>query len=531
MRNNVISFLAMLLAFVLIAGAGFHWTVNRVYVPEGQSLMLRYKGPLVFGARDYAKTGHWAEEGEIGILAKLRGPGRHFYWPIWWERTLVDDVVVKPGEVGLVTCKLGDDLPSREFLVEGDIGNTKHKGILRKVLHPGRYRINPYGYGVQVVKILQEDSGKGNKYSGWVEIPTGYVGVVTNMADNRATGAKAGVQSNVLPPGIYPTNGREQQIDIVEVGYRHMTIQATKLRDASGKLIVDDEGEPQITNDLTGIEFPSSDGFEIQMDFTAVWGLMPDQAPHAIRTIGNVEAVEKKIVAPQVDSICRNNGSKYKAVELLVGTDREKFQESIVEQFQRVLKEKEITLLYGLVRHIYIPREVRKPIQTAFIADELKLTREQEQLTAKEEGTLKQAEKQVSLEKRRVEVDTIRLVAAKKAEGNRKAEGIRAETERLSAAIIKETAELLAQAAEIKGEAENRGKQMVEEAKAERFKLAVDAFGSPEAYNNWIFATGLPDDIKLNLIYAGQGTLWTDVNKADGSFGIRATMPLDPGKK
>ena len=27
---------------------GFDWTVNRIYVPEGKSLLLRYKGPLLF---------------------------------------------------------------------------------------------------------------------------------------------------------------------------------------------------------------------------------------------------------------------------------------------------------------------------------------------------------------------------------------------------------------------------------------------------------------------------------------------------
>ncbi len=531
MQRTITALGALLVMLLILAGAVFHWTVNRVYVPEGQSLMLRYKGPLILGDRLQAKTGHWAEEGEIGIRARLRGPGRHFYCPVWWERTNVPDVILKPGEVGLVTCKLGNDLPGGEFLVDGDIGRTSHKGILRKVLHPGRYRINPYGYEVVVVKSQVFVSGKGEKQAGWVEIPTGYVGVVTNMADNPATGAKKGVQDKVLPPGIYPINGREQQVDVVEIGYRHTTILATKLRDAQGALKVDEAGEPQIANDSKGIEFPSSDGFEIHMDFTAIWGLMPDQAPHAIRTIGNVESVENKIVAPQIESICRNNGSKYKAVELLVGTDREKFQDENVEQFQRVLDEKEITLLYGLIRHIYIPREVRKPIQTAFIADELKLTREQEQLTAKEEGAFKEAEKQVDLERRRVQVDTTRLVESKKASGNRQAEGIRAETERLEAAIQKETAELLAQAREIEGKAEFSGKQMVEEAKAGRFKLAVEAFGSPEAYNNWIFATGLPEDIQLNLLYAGQGTLWTDLDRTGGSFGVRATLPLETSGK
>ncbi len=141
-----------LLALVVLS-IGFVWTVNRIYVHEGESLQLRYKGPLIFGKREPAKTGYWAEEGQIGILAKLRGPGRHFYCPIWWEREIVRDTVIKPGEVGVVTCKLGDNLPAGDFLVDGDIGDTKFKGILRKVLHPGRYRINPYGYKVEIVQL------------------------------------------------------------------------------------------------------------------------------------------------------------------------------------------------------------------------------------------------------------------------------------------------------------------------------------------------------------------------------------------
>src|SRR4051795_7097216 len=52
------------LALVLFA-LGFHWFVNRVYVPPGHSLLLRYKGPLLFGSRQMAKPGYWAAEGEI----------------------------------------------------------------------------------------------------------------------------------------------------------------------------------------------------------------------------------------------------------------------------------------------------------------------------------------------------------------------------------------------------------------------------------------------------------------------------------
>jgi hypothetical protein len=503
----------------------FHWTVNRIYVPPGKSLLLRYKGPLLFGSRKTAKEGHLAEEGEIGILGEMRGPGRHFYCPIWWDRQIVDDVVIEPGHVGIVTSKLGEPLPEGEFLVDGDLGSTNNKGILRKVFPPGRYRANPYAYSFQIVRREVKQEGDQRKHSGWVEIPTGYVGVVTNLADNPLTGAKKGTQDKVLPPGIYPTNGREQEIDIIEIGYREATVAVEKRRDGAGDLVRDAAGEPLIADHGAGIAFPSSDGFPIHMDYTAIWGIMPDQAPESIRRFGNVDAVERKVVLPQIESICRNSGSQYSAVELLVGEDRQKFQQQTSNSIKEVLAETNITLLYGLVRHIYIPKEVREPIQTAFIADELKLTREQEERTALEEGRLREAERRVELESERVRVDTEKQVAEKIAEGRKKVGETHAETTKLEAAIEKETAALEAQAKVVRGEAEASARKMLEEAKAARFGLAVEAFGDPQAYNDWVFASSLPDDITLWLLYAGDGTLWTDLD----DLGLRANFPLRKG--
>ncbi len=526
-RSKLIIIPVVVLSMMLaIAAFLFHWTIDRIYVPEGQSLQLRYKGPLIFGDRIQAEPGMWAKEGQMGILEKMRGPGRHFYCPIWWERKLVDDVVIKPGEIGEVTCKLGKNQEGANFLVDGDIGHTEYKGVLRKVLHPGRYRVNPYGYTVEVKKRIDFTSGQSQKVAGWVEIPTGYVGVVTQLSDNQATGVKKGVQEKVLPPGNYPVNGREQQIDIVEIGYRHSTISVEVKHDQLGETVVDENGEPQISDPRSGIAFPSADGFPIHIDFTGIWGLMPDQAAHAVRTFGNVDQVEKKVVLPQIESICRNNGSEYKAVQLLVGSDREVYQKTCLDQFHSVLDDKEITLLYGLVRHVYIPKQVREPIQRAFIADELKLTREEEQSTAKEEARLREAENKVELATDTVDADTEKQVEEAKAGGQREAAKIEAETEKLVAAINKETEELKAQAVTILGEATNEGKKMVEEAKSDRFRLAVDAFGSPQAYNNWYFATNLPDNVELNFLYAGEGTLWTDMNKANGGFGVRGIIPL-----
>lgn len=520
--------ISYLTTFLVVVALGLfvfvRWTIDMVYVPVGQSLQITYKGPLFYGEKKSPKSGYWAEDNEIGVRKKLLGPGRHFYSPIWYDRVLVPDVIVPPGKVGIVKCQQGESLPAGEFLVDGDLESASKKGILRKVLTPGRYRINPYGFEVTFVGEQKKVDGNQVKHSGWVEIPTGYVGVVTNQAANPKTGATKGTQDKVLPPGLYPINGKEQQVDIVEIGYRETTVKMTKMRNRDGSLKLDIAGEPMVDPRTTkqGIDFPSSDGFEIYMDFTAIWGLMPNQAAHAVRTFGNVRQVEEKVVKPQIDSICRKNGSKYSAVEMLVGVDREKFQSINLEDLQKVLSEKEITLLYGLVRHIYIPQEVRGPIQKGFLAEELTITRQQEQETAKAEAELKEAEENISLERQKVTEDTERKFQQKVAEGDREARTIEAETEKMVAAIRKETAILNAKAVTTIGKATNEGKELIEKARADRFRVAVDAFGNNSAYNQWIFASELPDDIDLKFFYAGEGTMWTDMK----NIGVRANIPV-----
>jgi len=500
---------AAILALLLFEG--FEWTVNYTYVPAGKSVLLRYKGPLIFTWGNRYALGRFADEGEIGIKAKMLGPGRHFYCPIWWERTPVDDVVVHPGELAVVTSKLGQDLPSGQFLVDGDLCETKSKGILRRTFGPGRYRINPYGYDVKIVKTERLDVGNQQyKHSGWVHIYPGYVGVVTYLTEDKSFGRKAGIQNDTLPPGLYPINPHEKQIDVVSIGFNAEEISTEKKKDDQGQTALDESGEEQPIPD-TGISFPSSDGFKIHMDFSAIWGVLPHQAPDIIRRFGNIKAVEQKVIVPQCESICRNSGSKMGAVDLLIGDSRQKFQLDVDAEFNHILKEKNISLLYGLVRHIYIPREVREPIQKGYVADELALTRTQETMTAKMEARLREAEQRVLLEAARIVEGTKKLVAEIKANGQKESETIAAETERKVAAIDRRCAEIDAQKTVALGEADNAAKRMQQEARAQLFELAVKAFGDPMAYTQWQFAKGLPDDIELKMIYSGAGTLWTDM--------------------
>jgi hypothetical protein len=532
MRNKLIAAVVLIAAGVALLACAFVMVFNYIYVSEGHSLMLRYKGPLLFGRAVPAKPGHFAdpEAGEVGVYERLRGPGRHFYCPIWWERTIVDDVVVKSGEVAIVTSRMGDPLPPGQFLVDGGISGPQRatrQGILRNVFGPGRYRVNPYAFEFKVITEQQEKVGENTKHSGWVSVPPGFVGVVTLLADDPNLGKKSGIQNEVLPPGLYPANPRAQQIDIIEIGYRETSMATTHVLDRDGKEKLDESGEPEAVAN-SGIGFPSNDGFKIQLDFTAVWGIMPEDAPEVVQMFGSIAAAEQKVIIPQSESISRINGSKMGANDLLVGETRQKFQTAVSADFHNVLKDKHLSLLYGLVRHIYIPKDIRQPLQEGYVADELTLTREEERTTKTAEGELREAEKKVLQESEKVKVETAKLVASAIAEGQRQVGEIEAATKQQVAVIDKLIADLDAKRTQQLGQATAQVDQLMKEAQSQKFDLAVKAFGNADAYTKWQFAEGLPETIQLQLLYAGEGTLWTDLKNVQPTLPL--TSPAVPAK-
>jgi regulator of protease activity HflC (stomatin/prohibitin superfamily) len=543
-----------LVALYLIGYVGlWQWSICRVEVPPGSSLLLRYKGPFPFGGKEQAPEGtlvrldRRGRPPQVGILEAMPGPGRHFYSPLEYEWQLVADTIIAPGEIGVLTSKVGKPLPPGEFLAE-----PGYRGIRRRVLTPGRYRINTYAFDVAkkpVWECVGSTGGVARRQGDALLIPPGYVGVVTNKAANPRTGETQGTQDAVLQPGLYYLNPAEKRVDILGVGYNQTTLEVERQRDAAGRPLFSEaparpDGRTPAREPLyvagRGIEFPSKEGFPIHLDFTAIWGILPNQAPSVIRQFGSVkgadadiwDVVEATVIIPQIGSICRLHGSRQGAVDLLVGDTREAFQTDISEELEAVLEAKHLTLLFGLVRHIYVPTAVREPLQRAKIADELKLTRDQEQLTAQAEGDLKEAKARVILEERRTKADTTKQVAQLIASGEKKAREIEATTEKLRAEIDAQTATVQAQVTTTLGEAEARKTQLANEAQAERYRQSVQALGGPDAYNRYAFAEGLPADLRLGVFYAGPGTFWTDLKGFEqvllGKLATEAAAPPPP---
>jgi hypothetical protein len=518
----------VVVAYLIGAVAIWDWMICRVEVPAGKSLRLRYKGPFPFGRVPQAAEGTLVKldkssgrPEKVGILEDMPGPGRHFYNPFEYEVEMVDDIVIEPGKLGVVTAKFGKDLPAGEILADEGF-----RGTWRRVLTPGRYRMNPYGYKVDLVSVracVGSAIGIIGRKDDSTIIPPGYVGVVTNRADNPRTKESKGIQENVLQPGIYFLNPEEKRVDIISIGYNETTLMV-ETTNAPGRQVaadsqIDARGDRIGMNSATdpmylrgkGIEFPSNDGFTIHLDYTAIWGIHADQAPDVVRQFGALTDVEQKVILPQIGSICRMHGSKRGAVDLLVGDKREEFQTDTAEELDKVLASKNLTLLFGLTRHIYVPAQVREPIQRKYIADELTKTREQEQLTAKAQADLTEAKAKVVLEERRTKAETGKLVAETAAEGEKKSKLIAAETEKLKAEIDAKTAAIQADITTTLGEASAKKVELANQAEADKFRQYVETLGGPEAYNRYVFAEGLPNEMRLGIFYAGPGTFWTDL--------------------
>ena len=193
---------------------------------------------------------------------------------------------------------------------------------------------------------------------------------------------------------------------------------------------------------------------------------------------------------------------------------------------------KNLSLLFGLTRHIYVPRQIREPIQKGRIADELTKTRVQEQATAKAQAELTEAKAKVTLEERRTKAETEKMVAEVAAEGEKKAKEIEADHREAQGRDRRQ--DRRRRGADDQGlrRGDRQDGRAGQEAEADRYRQYVKALGGPDAYNKYVFAEGLPPDLRLGIFYAGPGTFWTDLKGFEqamlGKLATETTAPRPP---
>ena len=505
----------IILIAVAVAAVGYFvayegiwkWMVEAVDVPPDKMLIL------------VAKTGKEmppgriiADEGEKGVRLITYGTGRHFFNPFLYERQLHSQVVVGPGELGVVINKFGKQLPPDEFLAGKD-----ERGIQREVLLPGTYKLNPYAYEVKIVKM--------------VEIEPGHVGVIAARSGKTAKGQLAeegerGVQKRVLEPGLYAMNPEAFSVESIEIGFNQITMAH------GGKMpetLTTGQGTDKTRNDrgrpaersvtptkpvLSAVKFPSSDGFEITIDVTLLWQLLPQDAPEVFARYGNIHKIEENILIPQINSTARIKGSTFGAVDFIVGDKREEFQSAFQETIEKTLKEKRLQVDLALVQDTLVPDNISGPIQDSRIAAEWNITNVEKTKTEAKKAQLDESVGLIRQVEQVVEFETQRLEGNIAAEREKAVNQTAAEGRLQVAELARQTAIIRADTKRKLGGAEAKVVEMKGKAEGEGFAQQVAAAGSAADYNALQFAKQLPDRVKLSLIYAGNGTLWTDLEKA-----------------
>ena len=206
-KSKIIGMAVGAVAAVVVVFLGFLWTCCRVYVPAGYMAIVTAKtgDPLPSGRI-------LAEPGEKGVQRVPLAEGRHFLNPINNDWRIVRVTTIPAGSVGVVTSKTGKELSAGEILAPDE----DSKGVWRRVLGPGTYRLNPEGYDIAVMSAIN--------------IPIGYAGVVTSLTGKPAPKGQfagpgeKGVHEKILQPGLYYVNPRAYQVDVVEVGMNQVSI-------------------------------------------------------------------------------------------------------------------------------------------------------------------------------------------------------------------------------------------------------------------------------------------------------------------
>jgi hypothetical protein len=522
-RRLVPAALAILLAVIALHQL-WHWGFCRVYVEPDQALLVINKfGDALPPDRIVVPAG---EDHYKGVQAELRGPGRYFISPVshdWKVVPLVEIPAGRPQEwafdslgqlkepdaapkIGLVSLKEGLEPPPGQEVVEAG-----YKGLQREVLTPGTYKINPQQYEVTLypAAVVPPGSvGVVTRLSGDVrEVVSAALAPTTSAADPSTQPAaptrlavgpnQRGILTDVLQPGIYYLNPRLAKVTVVPVGYDAITLDHD-------------------TN--TSVRFYSNDGYQIEADLTVVWGRLPGDAPQIVANIGNVDKVRSNVIEPAMKAAFQNEGARYSAKELIQGTSRSEFQDALSKSLEQQVSARNVHILLALIRNIAVKDNsgndatsgLLATIQQTNIEKEKDLTNQQKTVTATKKAELEQTTKLVDVARETVAAETGVKTATLKAEGEKTAAETAGETEVKVAEVQKQVADLEAQRIEIMGKAQSEVLRLKNEADAQGAKMLVDAFGSPESYNLYIFAKNFePTD--LHMIFAGPGTFWTDL--------------------
>jgi regulator of protease activity HflC (stomatin/prohibitin superfamily) len=463
------------------------WEVERVEVDSGKFLVRTHR------------WGKNLDEGQIiapddsykGVQLAVLTEGRHFINPIFWRYEIHDMTYVRPGECLVLTRLFGPPIPADRVVAGQVLANddrldslTGERGILRSVLGPGSYRINPYAFnaqkvsavdiavdqvGVRTLKVGKDprELQPGQRQSQYV-VPAGY----------------RGVQQEIVPPGTYYINPYVESITPVEVRSHRV-----ELRD---------------------IEFPSRDGFIIKPFMVVEYAVQPERAPELLVRLAEAgelhqqdataqqqqsNEILQKVLLPHIRGYARIEGSNFDARDfiLIVSAEgegagpkksnaREAMQRALLEKVKPRCDELGVDIRAVTLADMTPPPELADQIAQRELA-RVELERNKVKLGQfRAEQELKAKEALRAQAKEKVEAETRLVQATTRAEQLKEVELSRLKQELANAQLKLDAAKKQAEATLAKGRAEANVIKLQNEAEVSGLREAVSGFDSIEEF-------------------------------------------------
>ena len=572
MKKNIISAIAIVIGVAVLAVFVYVWGFCRFYVPPEYMAIVTAKN----GKTPAAGT-LLVEKGERGIWKEVLPEGRYFLDPVMHEIKIVPAINIPIGKVGVVTSKVGKPLAPGEIIAP----DKSYQGIWREVLTPGVHRLNPEGYKVDIVDainipfgyvgVVTSQTGKAAPAGKFAKAgekgvlqdilqpglyyinPRAYQVNVIEIGMNQVsmTGETGGVialknrieaasdtldemSSNTLNSQLQKRASlMREDNSIAKLPVQSFARKTTKrlnrapavgrcrmmgaVNSAAATTVPQ---TPDMVYSVGGfVEFPSRDGFKILMDMTVEFELMPQHIARIYMLYGDLPQVVSKIILPQILSVTRMKGSSYKAQDFIVGEGREIFQNNLRSELEQVLREKSIVVHNAIIRNVTIPANILKPIQEASLAVEQNLTNYSLQETAKIEAELNLHTAMIEQKRREIEQETRKITAEIAAQQKQSVRLIAAEAELEVAQLQLKRSELDAARTKLKGETDVTVDFMRNNERALGVEMKAKALGASGVMADLMLVEKLNSNVKLQVIYAGDGTLWTDLKS--GSITVK----------
>ncbi len=205
---GVIAFAVIALVFIT---ALFIWYGCRIEPGNGEiAILIKKTGKMLPENEIVAISSEYK-----GIQLEVLGEGRYFRNPYVWDWQIKPVTEIPAGKFGVLVRKFGKNLPAGEILA---IDNNS-KGIVREVLGTGRHRINPYAYEVKLcddIVIMPGNIGVVANLCG-KDI---FSGIPNDLANNKGfivSADRKGVQKITLKEGTHRINPYIRSVAIVNI--------------------------------------------------------------------------------------------------------------------------------------------------------------------------------------------------------------------------------------------------------------------------------------------------------------------------